>query len=59
MKNNCDTCYWADQCSEFTNDCEDYSPLQDDIDDLLSYAFDLVDRANTYRELIEEMEGNA
>lgn len=59
MEHNCANCYWGNRCPEFTNDCSDYSPLQEDVDDLLAYAFDLVDRATTYQELINEMEGDA
>lgn len=55
MNKICKTCYWADYCPDLTDDCQYYSPLENDINDLVDYAFDLLDRANTYQELIDEM----
>lgn len=54
----CKTCIWAEQCPDKIENCSDYSPY-DDVDELMAYALDLVERKTVYEELVKEMEGNA
>lgn len=55
----CKNCIWAEQCPTYIDNCSDYSPLEDDLDDLVLYALDLAARSATYNDLIAEMEGDA
>ena len=59
MNEQCTNCLWAEQCLDYIANCEDYSPLNDDVDDLLDYALDLVDRSAAYQVLLDEYGGNA
>lgn len=55
----CKNCIWAEQCPNYIEDCSDYSPYDDDLDDLVAYAIDLAARSTVYKEQIAEMEGDA
>lgn len=52
-------CYWSDQCEGKECDNCDYFADTDDLDNLVDYALDLLDRSINYQSLVDEMEGDA
>jgi hypothetical protein len=54
MSTQCKSCIWSDNCPDEKDDCDDYSPIDGGVDDLMFYAFDLLDRKRDYDKVIEE-----
>lgn len=54
---SCKNCYWYDKCSEHEERCEYYDPIYGaDQIAVKEYQTDLKERAEEYRELVEEQQ---